>query len=167
MPADLEPLVVRETWNRFDKVWWLGSTVFYGLPCGACILGLGAERLWWGVAGFAVLWAGFGWFNWQMRAQVAGRLLAEVTTEGIRFTDEQRPVPWTEVAWVGFRHTGSGTWGPPSRDYIVLRLHGGAELQHPVDMVKWQIVPAIGRLAPQVPIARDDNPPPGFPEKTG
>ena len=47
MPADSEPLVLRESWTGFDKVWWFGSTMFYGLPCGALALGLGIDEMWW------------------------------------------------------------------------------------------------------------------------
>lgn len=160
VPTDSEPLVLRTSWGRFDKVWWFGSTLFYGLPCGALVAGAGISRQWWVVVVVAVVWAAFGWYNWRIRARIAGRLQAEVTTDGIRFTDEQRPVPWTEVAWVGFRHTASGTWGPMSRDYVVLHLKAGPELEHPADEVKWEIVPAIRRLAPQVPVSLDEQPPP-------
>jgi hypothetical protein len=41
MPTDNEPLVLRTRWGRFDKVWWFGSTLFYGLPCGAPVAGAG------------------------------------------------------------------------------------------------------------------------------
>ena len=160
MPADLEPLVLRDTWNRFDKVWWLGSTLFYGLPCAALMTGLGAAEIWWGLAIAGVGWIAFGIFNWRLRSRAGGRLLAEVTPAGIRFADAQSPVPWTEISWVGVRHTPSGTWGPPSHDYVVLHLTDGTRLHHPVDIHLTQVIPAIHRLAPQIPLSANDQPPP-------
>ena len=154
-----EPFVLRETWDRFDKVWWLGSTVFYGLPCILILPGLGQDRVWWAFALVALLLIGFGWLNWHIRAVRGNRLIAEVTVEGIRFTDDQRPMPWSDVAWVGRHHTPSGTWGPQSRDYIVLHRHDGSQIMRPLDVDLWQVLKAITRLAPQIPLSQDDNPP--------
>ena len=156
-----EPLVVRDTWGRFDKLWWFGSTVFWGLPCAGFMAGFGAARVWWGFAVVGVLWIGFGVLNWHIRANDRGTLRAEVTAHGIRFADDQRPVPWSDIWWIGVRHTPSGTWGPPSHDYVVLHLKTGDHREHRVDVLLTRILPAISRLAPGVPLSKDNQPPPG------
>jgi hypothetical protein len=154
-----EPLVLRETWNRSDKLWWLGSTLFYGLPCLLGMGGLGRDRVWWAFTLVALLFLGFGWFNWHIRAVDANRLIAEVTADGIRFADDQQPMPWTEVAWVGRRHTASGTWGPQSHDYLVLHREDGSQVERRLDVDIWQVMKAIARLAPHIPLSKDDSPP--------
>jgi hypothetical protein len=157
--APPEPLVLRRTWNRFDKLWWFGSTTFYGLPCAGCLLGSAGAEAWWVFALVGLAWIGFGWFNWHIRSVHRNALIAEVTAAGIRFSDDQQPMPWSEVAWVGRHHTPSGTWGPQSHDYVVLHRRDGSEVMQVLDIDIWPVMKAILRLAPQVPMSKDHNPP--------
>jgi hypothetical protein len=160
MPADAEPLVLRNTWNRFDKVWWLGSTLFWGLPCAALMTGFGAAEIWWALAIAGAAWIAFGIIGWRVRSRDGGTLQAEVTRTGIRFTEKHPPTPWTEIARVGVRHTPSGTFGPQSHDYVVLHLTDGTHQDHQVDIHLAQVIPAIRRLAPQIPLSANDRTPP-------
>ncbi|MEJ3747226.1 hypothetical protein WEI85_28570 [Actinomycetes bacterium KLBMP 9797] len=148
-----EPYVRRRSWDRWDKLWWFGSTVFYGLPCGAALLGSLLSDQAWVAVGIAVLWVAFGVFNWRFRARASGKLLAEITTESIRFRDVDQPVPWSAVESLGFVERSGGTWAL-TEEYVVLLLAEGGELYHKLDdeVFPYEIRREVARLAPQVPI---------------
>jgi uncharacterized membrane protein len=150
MSEQPEPLVRRETWNRSDKVLWLYSIItFFGLPCTVALPILICARVWWAAAVVGVLFVAFGIYIWRYRARDDGKLLIEVTADGIRFQDDQEPVPWTAVAWVGFRVTAPSLHRSSST-YVVLQLEDGPQVEHQVNDMRQDVRSAIRRLAPQV-----------------
>ena len=143
MSAEPEPLVRRETWDRSDKVGLLLSVLFFwGLPCAVLLPLFTADRMWWGVGVVSVLWVAFGTLFWRFAAGHAGKLLIEVTTDGIRSQDDQEPVPWTAVEWVGFRVTAPSLHRS-SHTYVVLQLADGPQVEHPVDLRREEVRSAI------------------------
>jgi hypothetical protein len=146
-----EPFVRRRTWGRWDKLWALGGALFYGLPCWLPAIGLlvGPSREPVLALVFGILFLAVGAFIWRLHSHDAGALEAEITTDGVRFTDSQQPVPWAKVAWVGFVHTPGGTY-TMSGDDVVLELTDGARLRHRLDGVLWiEVIQAIHRLVPE------------------
>ncbi|MET0492422.1 MAG: hypothetical protein ABW000_04750 [Actinoplanes sp.] len=109
------------------------------------------DRSWWAAGVVSLLWVAVGTCVWRFRPRDDGKLIIEVTTDGIRSQDDQEPVPWTAVAWVGFRVTGASLHRS-SRTCVVLQLEDGPQVEHPVDLRRDEVRSAIRRLAPQVRI---------------
>lgn len=166
MPDDVDAFIRRDAWGtKFDKLWWLGGTIFYGAPFVTLAIVGAAQRAPLVFSIGAVLLTILGVFNWRIRSKRNGRLLAEVTAEGSRVREDGPLLAWSEVAWVGFEPVGGGTYAPTDIA-MVMHLHGGARLHHVfsgnrIDGIRDDFVNAVQRFAPQIPISRDDTPPPG------
>ncbi|MEO3742228.1 hypothetical protein [Plantactinospora sp. B5E13] len=166
MSGDGDAFIRRDVWGDwFDKVWWLGGTLFYGSPFVALLI-TGLVK---GITGAVVvggpLVVGVGVLNWVIRARSSGRLLVEITTEGIRVVDGASMLPWSAVSWVGYGWVGGGGAVAPSRA-LVLHLAEGGQVEHVfagfrIEGIHDDVRDAIRRLAPQVPLSDDDRPPAG------
>ena len=125
-----EPFARRVSWNRGNKIACLAAIVFFwGLPFEVVLWIALAGGYRWLAFGAAVALAAVGVGLWRWAAGQAGRLLAEVTTEGLRFRDEDPLVPWSDIAAVNFTVTGGGTYSP-TYDVVVLRLRNGTTMEH-------------------------------------
>ena len=164
MPGDGDVFIRRDFWgSRFDKLWWLGGTLFYGLPCLVLLVAGMAQRHLVMTAIGGVLLAGLGVFNWRIRSVRRDRLLAEVSAVGIRVREDGPVLPWSEVAWVGFAWVGARGTSSPQRA-MVMHLVGGGEVRHVfsgsrIEGIHDDVLGAIRRFAPQIPISDDDTPP--------
>ncbi len=139
----------RVTWSRADKLWAIGSTVFYSIPCFALMFAGDP----WLIAVLALSIVGFGILNWRMRARDSNRLLAEINEHGIRFREHDTPIPWGSVTLVGLYRSGGGTWSP-SRDHVLVQLSDGTRVSHQLDdrLQPHEVRAAVARFAPSVQI---------------
>ncbi len=145
----MDGFIRRVTWSRADKLWAVGSTLFYALPCLALMF-IGDP---WVIGVLALSIVAFGVANWRIRARDHNHLLAEITEHGIRFREQDEPIPWESVILVGLYRSGGGTFSP-SHDHILLQLADGRRASHRLDerLRPVEVRAAIARLAPQIPI---------------
>jgi hypothetical protein len=163
MPVEGDVFIRRDSWgSRFDKVWWLGGTLFYGSPCVALLIAGAVQRhpVTAMIAGLSLV--GLGIFNWRIRSSRRGRLLAEVSADGIRVRENGPMLPWSDVDRVGFARVGGGGT-VASSEAVVMHLVGGGRLLHVfsghrIEGIHDDVCAAIRHFAPQIPISDDDEP---------
>ncbi|WP_344137076.1 hypothetical protein [Luedemannella flava] len=158
-----EPFVRRATFDRSDKTGLVGAVLWLHIMC----CGLPAVPLMllpntimpWAVAGYGALVLGslllIVTMVWRSETRRSGRLIIEITREGVRFGDDEPTVPWEDMVCVGggrSRHTMHGAYHT-ERSYLTYRTPDGEVSRGiPNTVSLGDIRQAIERLKPGDPL---------------